>query len=349
MRKILVIRNDKIGDFMVCFPAFALLKQSAPDLHITALVPGYTAPLAQLCPSIDEIIIDTADKKSPSEQARIVQAVRNGRFDAVISFVSDWYNAKLVWKSGIKYRLAPATKLFQFLYNHRLTQRRSRSEKAEFEYNLDLARAFLQDQGISAFESNTPYLQFSAEEIAKQRTKLTACLGLNDEKKWLFVHSGSGGSANNLSLAQYAELVQGILHEIDCQVVLTAGSPVEAEKSRELSALINDPRVVVYGENDGLQDFARSIACADLFIAGSTGPLHIAGALNKAIVGFYPSRLSAIPRRWRPINDPEKFLAFTPPSGRQTEKNLTLIDIALALTRIIPFVQSHFRHSDLAD
>ena len=39
MKKILVVRNDKIGDFMVCFPAFAMLKQSLPDIEITALVP----------------------------------------------------------------------------------------------------------------------------------------------------------------------------------------------------------------------------------------------------------------------------------------------------------------------
>ena len=31
------------------------------------------------------------------------------------------------------------------LYNHRLTQRRSRSEKSEAEYNQDLARAFLKE------------------------------------------------------------------------------------------------------------------------------------------------------------------------------------------------------------
>ena len=60
----------------------------------------------------------------------------------MISFFSNTHNGKLAWKSGIKYRLAPATKWVQILYNHRLIQRRSRSEKSEAEYNQDLARAF---------------------------------------------------------------------------------------------------------------------------------------------------------------------------------------------------------------
>ena len=46
--KILVIRNDKLGDFVQAFPAFAMLKASNPELKLTALVPAYTAPLAQI-------------------------------------------------------------------------------------------------------------------------------------------------------------------------------------------------------------------------------------------------------------------------------------------------------------
>lgn len=332
MSKLLVIRNDKIGDFMLCFPAFAMLKQSAPEWEITALVPPYTAPLAELCPYIDRVLVTHSDMD-------VMQAVKNEQFSASISFVSTWQNAKLVWKSGVKYRLAPATKIFQFLYNQRLTQRRSRSEKAESEYNLDLARRFLQDQKIQVVEPSTPYLHFSATQIAEKRAELTACLGLESEKKWLFVHSGTGGSATNLSLEQYAELVQGILEQWDCQVILTAGSVAEVEKAQKLAQMINSINVVCYTENQGLEGFSLALACADLFIAGSTGPLHICGALNIPTIGFYPSRLSAIPRRWRPINDADKHIAFCPPKGKESEKNLTLISIEEALKEIMPFIR----------
>src|SRR5690606_15621146 len=51
--RILVVRNDKIGDFMLAWPALALLRRSLPDAHISVLVPGYTRALAQRCPWID--------------------------------------------------------------------------------------------------------------------------------------------------------------------------------------------------------------------------------------------------------------------------------------------------------
>lgn len=337
MQKLLVIRNDKIGDFMVAWPAFAMLKQSLPNTQIVALVPAYTAPLAELCPFIDEVIIDSRDRNDPAENQRVLQAVRNGQFFAMISFVSDWYNAKLAWRSGIGYRLAPATKLFQFLYNHRLTQRRSRSEKAESEYNLDLARQFLRDHQQQIVEPATPFLRFSAEQIQAQKQKLAAQFGLDCSKKWLFVHSSTGGSATNLSLEQYADLINGIRQHFDCEVILTAGAN-ESERANQLTEKLTKP-AVVYDKNDGLQDFTRSLACADLFISGSTGPLHICGALNVPTIGFYPSRLSAIPRRWKPINDADKHLAFAAPEGKATEKNLTLISIEKALLDVIPFVR----------
>ena len=44
MQKLLVIRNDKLGDFVLSFPALAMLKKSAPNLRIVALVPKDTAP-----------------------------------------------------------------------------------------------------------------------------------------------------------------------------------------------------------------------------------------------------------------------------------------------------------------
>ena len=179
MKKILVIRNDKIGDFILAWAAFAMLKKSLPHSRIIALVPKYTAPLAELCPYLDGIILDSDDKHDKTENKRVLQAVKNARFDAVISFVSDWYNAKLVWKSGIGYRLAPATKLFQFLYNHRLTQRRSRSEKAESEYNVDLVRHFLTDNHLPIIEPRTPYLTFNPETIDTQKAKLIRQLGLD--------------------------------------------------------------------------------------------------------------------------------------------------------------------------
>lgn len=338
MKKILVVRNDKIGDFMLAWPSFAMLKASLPECRIAALVPRYTADLARLCPWIDDVIIDPTKKGSNADRAKVAKELKAHRFDASINLFSTTYNALLVRKAGIPYRLAPATKLAQILYTHRLRQRRSRSEKPEFQYNLDLICRFLADLGQPAMEVRPPYVALPEEQVALQRGVLAKQLAISLEKPWVFVHAGSGGSANNLSLGQYAELICGLPSH--CEVVLTAG-PGEEDNARRLLSMVEERgrHAVLYDKNEGLVDFTTSIACAALFLAGSTGPLHIAGALDVPTVGFFPRRRSSTPLRWMPLNSEGRHLAFCPPEGggADGETDMGRIDISEALLTINPW------------
>ncbi len=341
MKKLLVIRNDKIGDFMLAWPSFAMLKASMPECHITALVPKYTAVLAELCPWIDEVMIDPTEKADKSTQKALIQQLKAKNFDASINLFSTTYNALLVWKAGIRYRLAPATKLAQVFYNKRIKQKRSQSAKPEYEYNLDLVRAFLSDIGKTVVEPEAPYLVFEEQILKAQRDKLAQQLVIDAVKPWVFVHAGSGGSANNLTLEQYANLIQGL--EGEHEVVLTAG-PGEEEKAAELKSLIEERggNAALYDKNDGLVDFTRSIACAQLFIAGSTGPLHIAATLDVPTIGFFPAKRSATPQRWRPLNSEGRHIAFCPPQAedKQSQENMTRIDIAMVIGQVNPWAKN---------
>ncbi|MGY2575663.1 glycosyltransferase family 9 protein [Vibrio sp. C8] len=341
MKKLLVIRNDKIGDFMLAWPSFAMLKASMPDCHITALVPKYTAALAELCPWIDAVMIDPTEKSDKGAQKALIEEIKARNFDASINLFSTTYNALLVWKAGIRYRLAPATKLAQIFYNKRIKQKRSQSAKPEYEYNLDLIRAFLRDTGMTIVEPAAPYLSFSDAELKAQRNKLSEQLILDANKPWIFVHAGSGGSANNLTLEQYANLIQGL--EGEHEVVLTAG-PGEEAKAAELKAIIEQlgGKAALYDKNDGLVDFTRSIACAQLFIAGSTGPLHIAATLDVPTVGFFPAKRSATPLRWRPLNSEGRHIAFCPPQAedKRSQENMTRIDIATVVGQVNPWANN---------
>lgn len=331
MKRVLVVRNDKIGDFMLAWPALAMLRASL-DCEITALVPGYTQPLAELCPSIDRVILDPGKAAEPTAQRALLQQLKAGNFDAVICLFSTFRNAKLMWQAGIRQRWAPATKLAQLLYNHRVTQRRSQSAKPEYEYNLDLVRAFLQHNGIPAIEPAPPYLRFEKAELARFRQQQAGQLGIDAGRPWLLVHAGSGGSANNLSPEQYAKLVRELRQSFpSAQPVLTAG-PGEQALARQVVDEVGDGAVLA-GDLP-LPDFCRLIACGNLFVAGSTGPLHIAAALDVPTVGFFPLRRSATPLRWRPLNSEGRHLAFHPPADAEVEdmSQVNVTEVAAAVT-----------------
>jgi ADP-heptose:LPS heptosyltransferase len=329
-RRILVVRNDKLGDFMLAWPSFRLLKEHLPDAEIVALVPDYTRPMAQVCPWIDRVIVD------PGQGTRafltLVGKLRRERFDAVLTLFSTTRVGLACRLAGIPYRLAPATKLAQVFYNRRLLQKRSRSEKPEFRYNLDLAVRLLADHGIHVHdEPRPPYLRFPESEVQTIRDGLFTSFGLPSQTAGLiFVHPGSGGSAGNLTLDQYARLCRGLQSAKAQAIIITAG-PGEEAAARKLAGKLGDLPHSVLPPTSGLVDFARHLQAADLFISGSTGPLHIAGALNRRTAAFYPGHRSATPLRWQTLNDEDKRLAFSPPEeGDITDVSRIDIDSAAA-------------------
>ena len=325
-KKILVIRNDKLGDFMLSYPSFALLKQALPDCETYALVPAYTREMAEACPWIDHVIIDTAKDSGAMGLRSLIKSFRAYQFDAAITLFSTTRIGFALMAAGIRHRLAPATKAAQIFYNHKLTQRRSRSEKPEYEYNLDLVRDFLQSQNIAIPELHKPpYLHFNEQEVEELKQTFCSTHHLDIRNPVVFIHPGSGGSANNLSLDQYQQLAINLTDKTTLNLVITAG-PGELPYAEQLATQLGNLKHAVYYSTEGLQRFAQHIQFADVFISGSTGPLHIAGALNTATAAFYPRRRSATSLRWQTLNSDDKRLAFSPPESAE-EQDMSVINM----------------------
>lgn len=325
-RKILVVRNDKLGDFMLSFPAFGILKNSMPDAHIAALVPPYTRDMAEACHWIDEVVLDEWQNQGPAANLALFSLLRRHRFDAIITLYSTTRVGVCAWLARIPYRLAPATKLAQLFYNRRLVQRRSRSEKPEYAYNSDLVYRFCKDHRITgANPPQPPLLQFEPDMIRQLRQDFCRQHNIAPAQQLIFVHPGSGGSARNLSTEQYAELASQ-LHSAQGHTIVISAGPGEYENARRLSQLLSGTPHVVYESREGLRRFAEHIQFADLFIGGSTGPVHVAGALDRPTVAFYPRRRSATALRWQTLNSPERRLSFSPPEHAEQE-DMSKIDI----------------------
>jgi ADP-heptose:LPS heptosyltransferase len=340
LRKVLVVRNDRLGDLMLAYPTFLLLKQALPQTLIHALVPGYTSEMARCCRGVDSVLLDPGPHARQYEQMELLRQLRKERYDAILSLYSTLRVGALAFLARIPYRLAPATKLAQLFYNKRLVQRRSRSAKPEYEYNLELGLKLLSDFGVTLSSlPEPPFLQFPLAEIASLRRDFCRLHGISDDSLLVFVHPGSGGSAKNLSVEQFATLACNLRSTRDFTIVITAGPGEEANAVR-LQQLLKSQRAVVHVSRQGIERFAKHIQFADLFISGSTGPLHVAGALDRPTAAFYTRRRSATCLRWRTLNREERRLAFMPPQ-HAAEDDMNAIDLVRAAQRISArFLQS---------
>lgn len=338
MGKILVIRNDKLGDFMLAWPAFSLIKQQYPEATIAALVPSYTKPMAEICPWIDEIIIDVNTGSVFKDAVTLSRLFKKAGINKSISLYSQTRTSLALRLAGICERFGPATKLAQLFLNKKLRQNRSLSHKPEYEYNTDLVRYFIQYHGDEVTSlPEPPYLSFDSNALITKKSNYYSHHSIDTCSKLVIIHPGTGGSAINLTIQQFAELAKGLSMEGNLHFIITAG-PQELENARALSTLIPNLSHTIYHSAQGLVSFSRFIAISDLFISGSTGPLHIAGALNIPTVAFYSARRSATALRWQTLNQGNRRLAFMP--GKYTKKSTTLnFDINQCISRICEFLQ----------
>lgn len=336
--RILVVRNDKLGDLLVSFSTFALLKKNLPDVEIHVLVSNYTAPMAKMCGFIDQVIIDPASLTAAANDNNIKKSLqlskllKQQKYNTIITLFSSFHVGLAAFLARIPLRIAPATKLQQIFYNHRVTQRRSRSEKPEHRYNQELAEYLLSELNVVPLKYvEPPFLSFDSETIANLKQQFIAKHNIPETHLLVFIHPGSGGSAANLSTRQFSQLANELTAQSPVSIIISYG-PGEKQKAQEVYRGIEKSKVL-YESNQGLEKFTQTLQFADCFISGSTGPLHIAGVLDRPTAAFYSRRRSATSLRWQTLNSEQRRLAFSPPESSEPE-DMSSIDISQAAKQI---------------
>jgi len=288
MNKILVIRNDRLGDLMLILPALRIIKSSIADIQIDCLVNKSYEDISLLSNDIDNVLTDIDSSNINLKH----------EYNHSISFFSTFNIGYKLWKANIKNRYAPATKLAQVFYNRTIKQSRSKSLKSEYEYNNDLARYFLDDNGYRVIMSDGPLIKLDNQNERN-----------NNSKKIIFIHPFTGGSSKTLSEDDFIELCIELDKLCSSKFILHC-DVYDYDKCLAMKNKYSKLDLDVIKPTNQLKEMFSNINQCDLFIAGSTGPLHVAGSLNKKTVAFYPSKKSSTSLRWTTINDESNRLAY---------------------------------------
>lgn len=283
---ILVTRHDKIGDFISTLPMLKALKTNT-EHRVIVLVAKINYDLACSIDYIDDVILYTQDFW------KLIKEIRQKEIDTSISCFIDTQLGTALFLSGIKTRISPATKLAQLFFNKTIKQRRSQVKKTEWEYNIDLLKVF--SPAINC-QVNRPLISF--QDCAP-----------HSKFKTIAFHPGFGGSSEgNLKLDDYLRLAKFCANKQDIKVVFTFGPDDSASRDYIKNHL--DFNAELIDSKMSLVDFCKLIAGFDLFVSTSTGPMHLAGALNIKTLSFFGDSLFASSKRWATISDKEKQANF---------------------------------------
>jgi ADP-heptose:LPS heptosyltransferase len=122
--------------------------------------------------------------------------------------------------------------------------------------------------------------------------------------EYIIIHPGSGGSAPNLPAEMFSQIVKYLLEKTRDAIIIS-GDKTESELIQEISGNTDDERIKQITGAWDLETYAAVISGARLFISNSTGPLHIARAMNIPLLAFYCPAIPCAPERWGPYNQPD--------------------------------------------
>ena len=290
--RILLVRNDRIGDLVLTLPAIEALRRHLPSAHLAVLVSRYAGSLIEGHPAVDELLFDDGSQSRWQLAARL----RAGRFDAALVINTNTRNCLAVAAAGIRRRICWAYKPVGYLAaTERVALRRSHPPVHE----ADFALAFVRKLGVKT-ERTAPPPALPIDPAVKRRVAERIHRELGADGPLFGIHPGNKQSAYNWPAERYGQLAARLAQH---GRVLVTGSPQEEAvlvAIRQHVGAANQHRVAFITDLE-LKELAAVIAQQSVLVVSSTGPMHLAGVVGTPTVALFSPHPAHVPAKWAPL------------------------------------------------
>lgn len=297
-KTIIISRTDSIGDVVLTLPMAGVIKKYYPSSKIIFLGKTYTKPVVEMSKFVDEFINWDELQKVPNAK----ELLRKFNADVFIHVFPNKDIARLVKSTKIPIRIGTFGRLHHIITcNKKVFFTRKKSELHESQLNMKL----LSPLGITQhFELNELVNLFGFEHVPPLKSEFKKLIDPNRFN--IILHPKSKGSAKEWGLNNYLELSK-LLPKDEFKIFI---SGTEEEGKLIGNTFCFDKDVVSLIGKLSLSDFIAFIANTNGLVAASTGPLHIAAALNKKAIGLYSPKKPIHPGRWKPIGEYAQTVVF---------------------------------------
>lgn len=306
-RKILAIRFMRLGDIVLLLPALGRLKAIYPESHLTLLTDERCAPIAEMCPCVDEVIpvhrLEMRD--GPVLQAlqaigRVVHDIRRRHFDFVIDFLSFRETNLLAWLSGAPNRLGM-----------------KRYDKAYLSYCFNLPPVS-EDKAVHVSDMFQLIVNSCADGRDVPVQSSPALVVPDSAQVWaveaarypslvsFFV--GAPVKVRRWPAEYFARVADFIVQQFGASIAVLAG-PHETEIAEKVRSLCKTPGQVSVFSNLSLPQLTALIARSRLLLSNDTGPMHLGPALGVPTLGLFSV---GYPEHFRPLGSRSRFLRAEP-------------------------------------
>ncbi|MEI7998332.1 MAG: glycosyltransferase family 9 protein [Candidatus Omnitrophota bacterium] len=302
---ILIVRTDRIGDVVLTTPAIKALRKAYPMARISILVTPATQDLVRGSPYLDEVLLDERSgiHKGFFGFIKLISFIRKHKFDAAFVFHTKRRYNLACFLAGIPFRIGYKNEKYGFLLNHPIKDNRSKGQKHEAQYCLDV----LKDVGIvnADLDFFIP-VDRNAEDWANH---WLSSQGFRSGEI-IAIHVGSSDPAKCWPPQHFAKLIDSLQQRYSRKTVLI-GAPEMLNRCGEILLLTQQKPLDLTGQTSLAQTISLLRRCR-LLISNDSGPVHIASAVGINVLSlFMRNQLGINPERWKPLSNKGVYL-FSP-------------------------------------
>jgi lipopolysaccharide heptosyltransferase I len=286
-KSILLIKLSSLGDVVHGVPTLVAVRRLFPQAHIAWLVDERFRAVIDHHPALDQVIPAQAPRSiagrrwekllRASYHYRVIPELRRGRFDLVLDLQGLFRTGVLAAATGARRRigLAEAREGAPLFYTDSIS--------APWQQHALRRCLRLVELLGPACETPEPRIHVGPVWKAEARHRL-GLAGLTHNTPYVVIAPQSSRPEKNWPPERFAELIGHLWSRLGLRSLLI-GTGKEATVCNHIASKSGSPAVTITGVPLGVT--MALIAGAEMLIANDSGPLHLAAALGRPLVGIY--------------------------------------------------------------
>jgi ADP-heptose:LPS heptosyltransferase len=306
LRRILIVRDDRVGDMVLTTPLLSFLREEAPQAEIDVLASRANAAIIEHDDRVSRVFVNGRTWRSWS---RLLPRVRARRYDLVINPITRHpYRQGLlasVLATRNTYKISGWRPVrFQGLFTKAFRVPPRVTHMAELV--LAVGQLALGRREMVGRDGLDRY-PICLSPDAKSDARIAAFLSAHQLDRVVVVNVSAGGPSRDWPPEHAAAVVADILKRHPSFSVVVAPAPGKEDQSANVGRRCDDMRLVI-APVFSLPDLVALVRRAVLVLTPDTALVHIASATGRPIVALYAPHDQTFVPFWLPLGVPCRVL-----------------------------------------
>ena len=282
IKNILVVRNDRLGEFLLNVPVLRAIKETFGNACLTLVVNSSVKEVAERIQYEDELVVWENRKHSLKEVLRFSKLLKHKKYDVCLILNPSKEFNLISFLAGIPVRVGYDRK-WGFLLTKKMKDIKHLGNRHEVDCNLELA-------GLIGAKTADKSLSLKVEE--KTFPELA---GRNN----IVIHPFTSDAVKQWPIERFQLLAKRISGELGLGVLIIG---------KEESGCIGKVKFDNLGKNivnminkTSLIELAQVIKQCQLFVSCDSGPMHLAASVGVPVIALFRNDLPGkTSKRWGP-------------------------------------------------